>query len=177
MNSHKVKRRKKICTKCGRKLWLREFYKSTNGWIGSVCKECTCKKKKEEYNRKRKVSDGIFFHKSKGRIVEHKGVVTRIFWSPSMLSYLQRHFRNTRNEELAEAIGVSVRTMIRKARELNLQKDNEWLISIYNENRLLANAESKRKGYPGAFKPGCTAGKDYWFKKKHGNIKEVTKSI
>lgn len=174
MDKPKVKRRKKICTRCGRKLWLREFYKSANGWIGSVCKECTCKQRHEEYNRKNKVKDGIFLRKSKGRIIEHKGLATRIFWSPSMLSYLQRHFPNTKNEELAGAIGVSVRTMVRKARELNLKKDDEWLADVNNENRVLANAESKRKGYPAAFKPGCTVGKDYWFKKKYGIIKGVT---
>ena len=96
----------------------------------------------------------------------HNGISTRIFWSPSMISYLQKHFPTTKNKELAEELGVSPRTMIRKARELGLEKNSEWLQGVWDEHRLMAQAESKRKGYPGSFKAGCTVGKYYWFKKK-----------
>lgn len=174
MDTLNVKRRKKVCTQCGRKLWLRDFYQSSRGRISSVCKECTRKQKREQYNKNRKVEDGIFFHPVKGRIVEHKGTSTRIFWSPSMIAYLRRHYSTTKNEELAEELGISSRTIIRKARELNLWKDKDWLSGIWDEHRIMARAESKRKGYPGAFKPGCTAGKKYWFKRKHGNTSDTS---
>lgn len=83
-----------------------------------------------------------------------------------MLSLLKRHFPNTRNDEVAELIGVSPRTMIRKARELGLEKDPDWLQGVWNFNRMDAQAQSKRKGYPGTFKPGCRVGEKCWFKKK-----------
>lgn len=83
-----------------------------------------------------------------------------------MISYLQKHFPTTKNKELAEELGVSPRTMIRKAREMGLQKNPQWIQCVWDEHRLMAQAESKRKGYPGAFKPGNEIGKEYRFKKK-----------
>ena len=55
-----VKRRKKICPKCGRKLWLRDFYKTANGWVSSACKECTRQEKRDEYARNRKVPNQLY---------------------------------------------------------------------------------------------------------------------
>ena len=157
--------RKKICPVCGRKLWLHSFYKCASGY-SSHCKECVREEKRQEYARNRKVPDGCFFHEAKGRLVEHKGYSTRILWTGNMLSLLKRYYPTTRNEELAELIGVSPRTVTRKARELGLVKDPDWLKEVYNYNRRDAQAASKRKGYPGSFQPGCRTGEKYWFKKK-----------
>lgn len=33
MDNSKVKQRKKVCTKCGRKLWLRDFYRRIDGTL------------------------------------------------------------------------------------------------------------------------------------------------
>ena len=55
-----VKRRKKICPKCGRKLWLRDFYKTANGRVSSACKECTRQDKRDEYARNRKVPNRLY---------------------------------------------------------------------------------------------------------------------
>ena len=71
-----------------------------------------------------------------------------------MLDYLRKHYPTTLNEELAGCLGVSQRTMIRKARELGLEKDPEWLAAVWDERRQLAHVISKRKGYPGGFKKG-----------------------
>lgn len=84
-----------------------------------------------------------------------------------MLDYLRRHFATTLNEELAGCIGVSQRTMIRKAHELGLRKDAEWLIAIWNERRKEANVVSRQKGYPGGFKKGQHANPDGEFKPGH----------
>lgn len=153
-------RRKKVCTACGRKLWLRDFYNGVSGY-SSHCKECAREEKRQEYARKHKVPDGCFFHEAKGRLVEHKGCSTRIFWSENMKTLLIRYYPTTRNEELSELLGVSQRTLIRKARELGLAKDPEWLKGIYNFNRLAACASSRKKGYPGSFPPGCRIGEKY----------------
>lgn len=166
MKSLKIKRRKKVCTKCGRKLWLRDFYRRSDGSLCSECKECAKEQKRITYRENLKVADGTFYHKSYGRIMVHNGFSTRIFWSPSMISYLQKHYPTTKNRELSEELGVSERTITRKARELGLNKDSEWLSGVWDEHRMMAQVESKRKGYPGSFKPGNMIGKEYRFKKK-----------
>lgn len=166
MESTTVKQRKKVCTKCGRKLWLRDFYRRIDGTLFAECKECNKQRCRESYLKNKKVSDGTFYHKSYDRIVVHNGCSVRIFWSPSMISYLQRYFPTTKNQDLSEALGVSPRTITRKARELGLEKNSEWLQGVWDEHRLMAQAESKRKGYPGGFKPGNEIGKEYRFKKK-----------
>lgn len=108
---------------------------------------------------------GIYYNPKVGRIVEHHHYATRIFWNTSMLDYLRRHFPTTLNEELAECLGVSPRTMIRKARELGLEKDPKWLHDVWEERRKLAHFISRSKGYPGGFKKGEHANPAGEFKK------------
>lgn len=106
-----------------------------------------------------KKPDGTRYHPSYGRIMEHRGYSLRIHWSTEMLDYLRRHFPTSLNEELAECLGVSMRTMVRKARELGLKKDPTWLHKVWDERRTMARVISKRKGYPGCFVKGqhsCT---------------------
>lgn len=114
------------------------------------------------YQRK---PDGARYHPSYGRIMEHQGYALRIHWSTSMLDYLSRHYPTTLNEELADCLGVSVSTMIRKARQLGLEKDKQWLAEVWDERRRMAHAINKRKGYPGGFKKGERANPDGEFKK------------
>lgn len=110
---------------------------------------------------------GIYYNEKVGRIVEHNHYSTRIFWNTQMLDYLRRHFPTSLNEELAECLGVSRRTMIRKARELGLEKDPRWLSEIWEERRRLAHVISKSKGYPGGFQKGQHANPDGEFKPGH----------
>lgn len=72
-----------------------------------------------------KKKDGLYYNSGKGKIMEHKGYATSIHWTPQMIADLRRWFPTTLNEELAGILGVSQRTMIRKARELGLQKNPE----------------------------------------------------
>lgn len=114
------------------------------------------------YTRK---TDGLYVGDD-GRIYNHQRYKTMIFWSPQMISDLKRYFPTTLNEELAGILNVSPRTMVRKARELGLEKDKVWLRAIWEERRLMAHVESKRRGYPGSFKKGNMIGVEYRFKKK-----------
>lgn len=114
-----------------------------------------------------KVEDGIFYSKKDGRLMEHQGYARRIYWTKDMLDYLRYHFATTLNEELAGCIGVSQRTMLRKARELGLKKDMAWLRRIWDERRKLAHIISKRKGFPGGFKKGIHYYPDGEYKKGH----------
>ena len=95
-----------------------------------------------------------FFHQKLGRIVTHDHYSTSIFWNKDMLDYLRQHFPTSLNEELAGCLGVSVRTLIRKARELGLSKNPRWLKAVWDERRKWAHIEARRKGYPGSIKPG-----------------------
>ena len=108
-----------------------------------------------------------FYSEKHGRIVTRYHHSTRIFWSKDMLDYLRRHFPCTLNEELAGCLGVSHRTMIRKARELGLQKDPAWLKAICDERRQWAHSASRRLGYPGCFKKGHHASPATEFKPKN----------
>lgn len=53
--------------------------------------------------------------------------VHTIKWTDTMLSTLQRKFPTTFNRVLADELKVSIRTMIRKARELGIQKEDGFL--------------------------------------------------
>lgn len=101
-----------------------------------------------------RLPDGRFFHHAYGRVMEHEGYSLHIYWNADMIDYLKRHFARTLNEELAGCLGVSQRTMLRKARELGLRKDREWLRAVYREHGRLASAVSKKMGYPGGWKKG-----------------------
>lgn len=113
------------------------------------------------------VREGIRYSEKHGRVVVHHGYATWVFWNKDMLDYLKQHFATTLNEELAGCLGVSPRTMIRKARELGLQKDEKWLAAVWEERRKMATVESKRKGFPSGFKKGVHSNPEGEFKKGH----------
>lgn len=123
---------------------------------------------REDWRKRHPVKPArIFMHPTMGRLVEHEGYATRIFWNQQMLHFLKNNYATTTNDELAGCLGVSTRTMIRKARQLGLQKDKEWLAQTWNDNRMMAHAVSKRMGYPGTFRKGEHASPATEFKKGH----------
>ena len=124
-------------------------------------------------NGYKKVKEGIYLHPKYGRVMEHHGYSTRIFWSTQMLDYLKRNFATTLNDELAGWLGVSMRTMIRKARQLGLQKDPTWLHDMYEERRIMARAAASKAGNPGRFKKGVRANPAGEFKKGHKETPEM----
>ena len=87
-----------------------------------------------------------------------------IVWSPDMISLMKREYPFTLNDEMAGMLGVSKRTVIKKAKELGLVKDRDWLMSIWKERCFMAHCEAKRMGYPGCFKKGNMIGAEYRFK-------------
>lgn len=78
----------------------------------------------------------------------------------------EQYVVDTLNEELAGMLGVSIRTVTRKAKELGLKKDKQWLVGIWNERRIWANVASKRMGYPGSIQKGEHRSPETEFKKK-----------
>lgn len=147
-----MKPRKKICTKCGRKLWLKDFYMAGNGYHSAHCKECQKADKREKYAQTSKVPDGIIFRH--GRLVEHKGMSVKIYWSSAMIEEFKRKYPFMKNDDLAGIFGVSVRTVTRKARELGVCKNEEWLHRMWDGHRKMALLAANCMHNPGAFKKG-----------------------
>jgi hypothetical protein len=120
-----------------------------------------------------KTKDGIYFNQKMGRIVEHRGYSTRIYWSTDMLDYLRRHYPTTLNEELAGCLGVSQSTLNRKARELGLKKDPAWLHQVWEERRKMGQIVSRKRDHPGSFKKGTHNSPATEFKPGHQPSPEV----
>jgi hypothetical protein len=125
-----MKQRKKICPQCGQRLWLKEFYKDGRGYYSSLCKHCRKQQFADLYRRTRKVPDGTYYHKDLHRIVVHEGKAMWHLWNNDMLFIVRKYYPTSPNNEVAEMCGVSVNRLIRKARELGLRKDSEYLSQV-----------------------------------------------
>ena len=88
-------------------------------------------------------------------------------WTPEQLKILKEHYATMFNKPLAKWIGISMRTMQRKARELGLQKKPDFLIERKKDIvQLLSEAQKRstktstrfkkgqRNNPSGEFKPG-----------------------
>ena len=128
-------------------------------------KEIKSAQNRRYYARHGKKPDGIFLDRGTGRVYEHRGYSKRIYWSRQMVDDLKAMYPTTLNEDMAHIVGVSVRTMIRKARELGLRKDAEWLLGVWNDRRMVAHCVNKVHGNSGMFKKGCHASPSTEFKK------------
>lgn len=95
------------------------------------------------------------------RIDEHgRKLMTRpeggltFFWSPQMIDDLKRLFPRTANDDVAEYFNVSQSTIYRKARQLGLKKDPEYLRE--RDKRAIRSMHFKNKIHrnSGMIKPG-----------------------
>lgn len=145
----------KKCRKCGEEKPETEFYRNRNYKSGreSMCAACALEYKKAEYRRNRMNPDGITVA-ADGKKYIKKDAKRCIYWDGNMLSMLKKHFPTTLNEEMAEMLGVSQRTMIRKARELGLKKDKGWLKGVWQQNSMLGRDECRRNGNSGWLQKG-----------------------
>lgn len=90
-----------------------------------------------------------------------------IEWTDEMLSTIRAKFATAYNKELAEELGVSWRTLVRKARELGLEKEAGFLDKRRGEITKMAQVarpENPTKGQKGFVIPG---GEKYRFKPGH----------
>lgn len=133
---------------------------------------------REEYRRRHPVKPAqTFFHPTMGRIVVRDHYATRIFWNQQMLQFLKQNFATMLNSDLAEWLGVSMRTMIRKARKLGLEKDAAWLKGVWDERRRMAIASTKTNGNAGTFRKGVHASPETEFKKGHIPYNKTTAQL
>ena len=90
-----------------------------------------------------------------------------IEWTAEMLETLNNKFPVTFNKELAEELGVSWRTLVRKARELGIEKEIGFLDKrreAITKMAQTARPENPTKGQKGWSVPGS---EKYRFKKGH----------
>ena len=117
-----------ICCICNKDLPEESFYPSElRGHRKARCKECH-KARKRKLN---KLNDGIV--PMGNRLIIRKDGISRIYWSGNMISELKRYFPTTKNTELADYFGVSPRTINRKAAELGLVKNKQYISEISTE--------------------------------------------
>jgi len=96
-----------------------------------------------------------------------KGKPTK--WSNEDIAYLKEHFPNKWNRDLAKHFGLGMRTIIRKARELGLEKAPDFrdYIDFTSFNK---GIPPKNKGLPQsmfASPEGMEKSKYHYFKKGH----------
>lgn len=131
-----VKIKQGRCSTCGRELPEESFYPSDK----YRCKECHRKQKRESYNR----CHPERFVNEKGKLMQRQGKRPVIYWNGNMISILTKYFPNTTNTELVELLGVSERTIIRKARELGICKSKEFISRVSREHSLMGCVAKKR---------------------------------
>lgn len=126
------------CCTCKRELPKSAFVPSDR----YRCRECRNARQREGYRRRHPENTWM---NTRGQWVKREGRWPSVLWTGNMLSLLKRHFPTTRNRELAELIGVGLWVLKKKAKELGLKKDKEWVRSIRRESGYLGYYESKRK--------------------------------
>jgi len=99
------------------------------------------------------------------RIRNHK----KIKWTPGMIEKIKKEFSVSYNRVLAKDLNVSMRSLIRKARELGIQKENDFLKKRKNEIQEMSREAHPPHPYKGVkgwhvpnseatrFKPGNTS--------------------
>lgn len=132
-----------------------------------TCRVCGCTKQKEDFVEGRKVclscfseynkrlyrkrhadrSDGVRYSKEARQIVEYRNGLQRKYWNPQMIADFRKLFPVTTNEELASLFCVSKRTINRKATELGLRKDAEWMRKMSRHNLFFASVKNRLNGY------------------------------
>lgn len=139
-----------------------EAFKCSQSWIYQICKRNGLSRK------------GARYYPDTNRVEEAPNGTRRIAWSRQMIDELRRMFPDHLNQDVADFLGVSPRTVIRKARELGINKDPDWLHNIWEDRRKQAHMVSRFKGYPGTIKPGEHRSPDTEFKKRTNLIQQLT---
>ena len=133
-----------ICCICNQDLPEEAFYPSEykHRRCGrcKVCHKATCHRKNNLHGQVIRVG---------GRLMIQQNGLGKIYWTGNMLSDLKRFFPNTNNIELAEILGVSRRTLSRKAKELGLVKSKEYLSRINTEKGVYAHIVKHKRNNNG----------------------------
>lgn len=110
--------------------------------------------RREKMSKNRKKEDGIFYDFATGRCWEHNGKSKRLLWTESMVRELRAKFPVMHSEELAGMLQMCKRTLERKAKELGIKKNPQWLAKNMEESRRIARSCTRRGLNPGCYKSG-----------------------
>lgn len=115
-----------------------------------------------------------------------KGVKIKL--DDKQTAYLQKHFKHTKNAELAAALGIGERSVVRLARKLGLEKSKQFIRKCQRETSDAAHASHCRnKTYPpkgfvipkrevGQFKKGVTPEQRFGKRKNTERIMRAAES-
>jgi hypothetical protein len=112
------------------------------------------------------LNDKVRISRRDNRTYIHENGSTRIFWSKQMLDDLKSMYPDTLNQEVAEYVGVSWRTLRRKAKELDLKKDPDFIKRINKKNLFEMHLHNRLYGNAGMIKKGEHRSPETEFKKK-----------
>ena len=128
-----------ICAKCNQALPIESFYQSEfRGNRKPRCKECHKEMKKSRARLK-----GEVVKKDDTLYISKRGFFA-IYWTPNLISILNRHYPNSPNSEVCEMIGVSESTMYRKVKELGLKKSEEYINNNVKIRSFLGNIKWRK---------------------------------
>lgn len=116
------------------------------------------------------MTERIFYSEEHGRTMVRKGASLGYYWSPAMITYLRRNYATTKNEDLCEWLGMGEQAVRKKAKELGLTKDKEWLADIHRQAIRYAQSRNKKLGYPGRNKKGVPVNPDKCFRRGGPNL-------
>lgn len=72
----------------------------------------------------------------------------KIKWTSDMLYCLRNYYPDTNNHEVADLLGISFRTVIRKAKELGITKDKDYLDARTKQGCIIMRIINEARGYP-----------------------------
>ena len=112
------------------------------------------------------MKQNTFYDAATGRIYRHHtGCITIVrVWTGQMIEDLRRWYSTSTNAELADLLGVSRYSVQRKAKQLGLQKDANWLHKLHRQSLMWARIRNNKLGGRGRFQPGNRVGAANWFK-------------
>lgn len=77
------------------------------------------------------------------------GKTVKIVLTPEQESWLKKHFKHTKNDDIARRLGISVRSVNRIAGELGLKKSRQFMQKTQQNAANKANESHRRNGtYP-----------------------------
>lgn len=133
----------KTCRVCGQTKPKEDFVEGRK-----VCPSCFSEYGRQQRRRRAPDrSDGVRYSKAAQCIVEYRNGYQRKYWNPQMIADFRKLFPVTTNEELASLFCVSKRTINRKATELGLRKNEEWMRQMSRHNLFFATVKNRSNGY------------------------------
>ena len=103
------------------------------------------------------------------------GKTVKIVLTPDQEKYLKNHYKHTKNADLSDRLGISVRSVNRIAKSMGLEKSRQFIRKTQLEAANKANESHRKNGtYPpkGYIIPRS---EEFWFKKGERPVDRIGK--